>query len=100
MPMGNGPLRRSCAKEPGVLGLVPQGSDVGAEAGAAEIVELGAAGLLHQLDDDRLQPGKNAQAGALADRDQAYSGGDEARGKRPQVALAILSKEPVFAVDH
>jgi hypothetical protein len=33
---------------------VPQGGDVGAEASAAEIVELGAAGLLHQLDDDRL----------------------------------------------
>jgi hypothetical protein len=79
---------------------VAPGGDNGAEASAAEIVELGAAGLLHQFDDDRLQPGKNAQAGALAERDQAYSGGDEARGKRLQVAPAILSKEPVFAVDH
>jgi hypothetical protein len=82
------------------LGHVPSGGDVGAEASAAEIVESGAAGLLHQLDDDRLQPGKNTQAGALAERDQAYSGGDAARGKRLQVALAILSKEPVFAVGH
>jgi hypothetical protein len=71
---------------------VHEGRDVGAEAGAASV--------LHRLDDDRLQRGKNEQAGALAERDQAYSGGDEARGKRLQVGLAILSKEPVFAVDH
>src|SRR5664279_6564218 len=73
------PGRRNASRteQPRVLRLVPRAGEIGAEGGAADVVELDAhQRALRGRCDDGLQRRQHALAVALAERDQPHAGGN------------------------
>ena len=74
---GAGRWTGSCAEQPGVLGFVAHGGEVGTEGAAADVVQGGARRGFGHVADRRFQRGEHAQPGGLAERHEAHRRRDQ-----------------------